>query len=91
MNAPSGALKKTGRPFVSSNLWVPLLLIVLACAAIAYYGYEVVNTLERSVAANARAQGQATAHEITAFIGREQERLQAFVAEKDEEIRKILS
>jgi len=91
MSTASGALQKAGRPFVSSNLWVPLLLVVFACAAIVYYGYEVASTLKASVASNARAQGQATAHEITAFLGREQERVRAFVAENEDEVRKILA
>lgn len=91
MNPQDGALQEAGWPFVSPHLWVPLLVILVACGAIVYYGYEVAKTLEQSAAANARAQGQATAHEIAGFLDREHERLRAFVAEKEGEVKSILA
>ena len=90
MTPQDGVLQEIGRPFVSSNLWVPLLFVLVACGAIVYYGYEVANALKQSAAAHARAQGQATAHEISGFLEREHERLRAFVEEKSDEIRSIL-
>jgi PAS domain S-box-containing protein len=91
MSTPDGALQEARRPLLSSNLWVPLLLILVACLAIVYYGHQVAKTLEQSVAASARAQGQATAHEISGFVRREHERLHAFVEEKQDEVRSILA
>jgi PAS domain S-box-containing protein len=85
------AIEETRWPFISSNLWVPLLLILVACGGIVYYGVQVAEGLERSVAEHARASGRATAHEIVGFLQREHERLQAFVEEKREPIRAILS
>lgn len=91
LNQPDGILQQVRRPLVSSSLWVPLLLVVVACAGIAYYGHEVAQTLRQSVADNARAGGQATAGEITRFIDREHERLRAFVLDHDVAIRRILA
>lgn len=91
MSGADGALQESRRPFVGSNLWVPLLLIVIACGAIVYYGHQVAETLKQSVAHGAQASGQATAREITGFIEREHERMGAFVVEKQGEIRKILA
>ena len=79
------------RPFFTASLLVPLALIVVACAAIVYYGHEVASTIQQSIVDGARAQGRATAHEIQAFIEREHERLDAFVEEKREPIRSLLS
>ncbi|MCB1772488.1 MAG: PAS domain S-box protein [Gammaproteobacteria bacterium] len=79
------------RPFFSASLLVPLALIVVACGALFYYGHEVASTIQRSVEDGARAQGQATAHEIRAFIQREHERLDAFVEEKRDPIRSLLA
>ena len=90
MSSADGALQEKSRPLLSSNLWVPLLLIVAACTAVVYYGHQVAETLKQSAAANARTSGLATAHEITGFINREHERLRAFVEEKDDEIRRIV-
>lgn len=72
-------------------LWIPLLLILVACGGIVYYGHQVARTLEQSVAASARAGGRATAHEIAGFINREHDRLHAFVDEKQAEIRQVLA
>ena len=91
MNQPDGILHQVSRPLLSSSLWVPLLLVVAACAGIAYYGHEVAQTLRQSVADSARAGGQATAGEITRFIDREHERLRAFVLDHDAAIRRILA
>lgn len=91
MTPPSGALLDARRPLLSSSLWVPLSLVLAACAVIAYFGHQVAVTQEQSVAATARAGGQAMAREITGFIDREHERLRAFVEEKDEAIRSILA
>jgi PAS domain S-box-containing protein len=71
-------------------LWGPAVLVLVACGAILYYGHEVASTLRQSAASNARAHGQATAHEIRGFLDREHERLEAFVIEKASEIRSIL-
>jgi len=91
MSQFDGVLEEQGRPFLSSNLWVPLLLILVACAVIVYYGYQVAQSQRHSVASSARAHGQATAHEIAGFLAREQERLRAYVHEKEREIRRILA
>ena len=91
MNESEGALRETRWPFASNSLLVPLILIIVACGAIAYYGYQLAKTMEQSVAASARVDGQLTAREITAFLDREQERLRAFVIEKQPEIREILA
>jgi PAS domain S-box-containing protein len=84
-------LKVERRPFFSASLLVPLALIVVACAAIVYFGHEAATTVQHSAGEGARAQGQATAHEISGFIDREHERLDAFVEEKREPIRALLS
>ena len=91
MRPTDGVLQESRRPFVSSNLWVPLLLILIACGAIAYYGHQVAETLKESVVATARAAGRATAGEISGFLAREHERLDAFVLEKQPDIRKIVA
>jgi len=91
VNESEGALRETRWPFASNSLLVPLILIIVACGAIAYYGYQLAKTMEQSVAASARVDGQLTAREITAFLDREQERLRAFVIEKQPEIREILA
>lgn len=90
MTQPDGILGRVSRPFLSSSLWVPLLLVLVACGGIAYYGHQVAQTLNRAVADSARAGGQATAREISRFIDREHERLRAFVQDRDEHIRRIL-
>ncbi|MCP5316635.1 MAG: PAS domain S-box protein [Chromatiaceae bacterium] len=90
MSLADGALQEKSRPLLSSNLWVPLLLIAAACIAVVYYGNQVAETLKQSAAANARTSGRATAHEIAGFIDREHERLRAFVDEKEAEIRRIV-
>ncbi len=90
MSSPSGALDESRWPLLSSMLWGPAVLVVVACAAILYYGQEVASTLRQSTAANARAHGQAAAHEIRGFLAREHERLEAFVLEKAPEIQSIL-
>ena len=90
MSSPAGALDESRWPFLSSMLWGPAVLVLLACAAILFYGQEVASTLRQSAAANARAHGQATAHEIRGFLAREHERLEAFVLEKAPEIRGVL-
>lgn len=79
------------RPLFSTRLWVPVLLILVACLAIVYYGEQVARTLERSVAAGAAAQGQAMTQEIGSFIEREQERLRAFVDDQEAAVRAVLS
>lgn len=91
MSLIDGVIGESRRPFLSSNLWVPLLLILIACMAVMYYGHQVAETLKQSVADSARAGGRATAHAIAGFLDREHERLQAFVDEKHSEIRKILA
>ena len=90
MSSPAGALDESRWPFLGSMLWGPAVLVLVACAAIFYYGHEVASTLRQSAAANARAHGQATAHEIRGFLDREHERLEAFVLEKAPEISSIL-
>lgn len=85
-----GALGEIRRPFFSTSLWVPLMLIVFACAAILYYGHAVVRALESSVAATARAGGEATAREIAGVLERETQRLNAYVAEKRDAVRRIV-
>jgi PAS domain S-box-containing protein len=90
MAAPDSALDEVRRPFLAANLWVPLLLILVACGAIAYEGFQVAKTLRQSVADAAKAQGQATAREIGGLLTREHERLAAFVVEKEADIRLIL-
>ncbi len=91
MTPTQGALGETRWPLVSSNLWVPLLLVLVACGGIVYYGVQVAEGLERSVAESARASGRATANEIVGFLEREQERLRAFVEEKRGLIRAIIT
>jgi PAS domain S-box-containing protein len=70
---------------------VPLILIVMACGAVIYYGHQLASTMEQSITARARVDGQLTAREITGFLDREHERLRAFVAEKETEVREILA
>jgi len=86
-----GVVGKSRRPFVSSSLWVPLLLILVACGAIVHYGHQVAETLKESVAATARAGGRAAAGEIGGFLAREHERLDAFVQEKQRDIRRLVA
>ena len=90
MSTPEGALQESRRPFLGSSLVVPLILILVACAAIVYFGHQLALTLERSAAESARDHGRLTMQEITGFLDREHERLRAFVVEKEPEIRKIL-
>lgn len=91
MNTPDSALQKIQRPWFGSRFWGPILLLLLGGSGIAFEGYQLVETLRQSAAASARAQGDATAREITGFIGREQERLAAFAADAKAEVRKLLS
>lgn len=91
MNTPDSALKKIQRPWFGSRFWAPVLLVLLGGSGIAFEGYQLVETLRQSAAASARAQGDATAREITGFIGREQERLAAFAADAQAEVRMLLS
>jgi len=91
MRHNDGVVEESRRPFVGSNLWVPLLLILIACGAVVYYGHQVAETLQESAAATARAGGRATAGEITGFLARERERLDAFVEEKQRDIRRIVT
>ena len=90
MSTPEGALQELRRPLLGSSLVVPLVLILLACAAIVYFGHQLALTIEQSAADNARDHGRLTVQEITGFLDREHERLRAFVVEKEPEIRKIL-
>ena len=90
MSKPGGALQELRRPLIGSSLIVPLLLIVVACGAIGYYGHQLADTLQQSAATKARVEGQLTAREITGFLDREHERLRAFVIEKEPAIREIL-
>jgi len=91
LNDTDSALQKARRPFFASSLWAPLLLVLLGSAGIVFEGYQVIQALRDSVSASTRAQGEATAREITRFIDREHERLGAFVLEKRSEIRQILA
>ena len=91
VSTAEGALNDARRPFVSSSLVVPLLLVLVACGAVLYYGSKLANAIEESAASNARVHGRLTAGEIIGFLGREQERLQAFVIEKEPAIREILA
>lgn len=91
MNTPDAALTEVRRPIFGSSLWVPMLLVLLGAVGIAFEGYQVIKALRESATGSMRAQGQATAREITGFIDREQERLSAFVAERQDDVRKILS
>lgn len=91
MSTPEGALRESRWPLLGSSLLVPLMLIVVACGAIVYYGYQLGATLEASAAAKARVDGQLTVREITGFLDREHERLRAFVIEKEPEVREILA
>ena len=91
MRPADAALQAARRPFFRSSLWVPLLLVLVACGGIVYYGHQVARGLVDSVEASARAGGRATAHEIVGFIDREHERLHAFTLEKADAIRSILS
>lgn len=84
-------MQETRWPFVSTSLLVPLILIIVACGAIVYYGYQLAETMKQSTAAGARVDGQLTAREITGFLDREHERLRAFVIEKQPEVREILA
>ncbi|MCB1801597.1 MAG: PAS domain-containing sensor histidine kinase [Gammaproteobacteria bacterium] len=79
------------RPWFGSSLWLPIVLVVLACSAIVYYGHQVVVALEDSAAASAGAGARATAREISGFIDREHERLTAFAAEHNDAIRRIVA
>ncbi|MCB1789251.1 MAG: PAS domain S-box protein [Gammaproteobacteria bacterium] len=79
------------RPLLGSSLWLPLLLVAVSCAAIVYYGQQVVVALREAAVASADAGARATAREITGFIDREHERLGAFVEEKRDEIRAVLA
>ena len=90
MSTPEGALQKLRRPLLGSSLVVPLVLILVACAAIVYFGHQLALTLQQSAAENARDHGRLTVQEITGFLDREHERLRAFVVEKEPEIREIL-
>jgi PAS domain S-box-containing protein len=90
MTAPDSVLQKVRRPLFGTSLWAPLLVLLLGIAAIAFEGYQVVRTLGDAVAASTRAQGEATAREITGFIEREHERLSAFVDEKNQVIRDVV-
>ena len=91
MRPADAVLQEARRPFFRSSLWMPLLLVLLACGGIAHYGHQVARGLVDSVEASARAVGRATAHEIVGFIDREHERLHAFTLEKADAIRGILS
>ena len=91
MRQTDAALRELRRPWLAPNLWVPVLLILVACGGVVYYGLQVANALKESEAASARAGGQAVAHEIVSFIDREHERLLAFTKEKNEEIGQILA
>ena len=88
---PEGALQDSRRPMLSTSLLVPLLLVLLACGAILYYGHQLATTIEESAVGNARVHGQLTSREIVGFLDREQERLRAFVIEKEPAVRKILA
>ncbi len=91
MRQADTVLGESKRPFLGPSLWAPLLLLLAACAGIVYEGYEVGQTLRQSARDAARAQGLATANEIAGVLDREQERLRAFVVEKEDEVRKILA
>lgn len=84
-------MQESRRPLLGSSLVVPLILILVACSAIGYFGHQLALTLERSAAENARDHGRLTVQEITGFLDREHERLRAFVVEKEPEIREILA
>ncbi len=91
MTSADGALNEIRRPFVGTSLWIPMLLMLAACGAIVYYGYLLASTVEMSALLGARSQADLTAREITGFIQREQERLNAFVDEKHDVITEILA
>ncbi len=91
LSNPEGALLQSRRPLFSASLVVPLVVILLASAAIVYFGHQLVLTLKQSAAENARVHGQLTVQEISGFLDREHERLRAFVAEKEPEVRAILA
>ncbi len=91
MSRVDDTLHEVRRPFFAPHLWGPLLLILVACAGIAYEGYQVAMAIERSVTASAAAQGRATANAIRGLIAREQERLDAFVTEKEQAVRALLA
>lgn len=91
MPRPERAFSDVRRPFFGAGLWVPLLLVTLACMGIAYEGSKTAGALREAVADAARAQGQATSREIIGLIGRERERLTAFVAEKRDRIESLLA
>jgi PAS domain S-box-containing protein len=91
LNETDAVLDRARRPFFASSLWVPLLLVSLGSAGIGFEGYQVIQALRDSVSTSTRAQGEATAREITRFIDREHERLGAYVLEKQAEIRQILA
>lgn len=84
-------MQESRRPFTSTSLMVPLIVVGVACAAIVYYGYQLASTMEQSAAASVRIDGRVTAREITGFLDREHERLRAFVIEKQPAIREILA
>lgn len=78
-------------PLFGTNLWAPLLIMAIACAAIVFEAKTVIDALNRAAADAGSAQGRATANEIAGLIAREHERLRAFVIEKEPEIRSLLS
>lgn len=90
MKSADSVLKAARRPLFSSSLWVPLLLMLAACGGIVYYAHQQAIGLAKSVEASARTTGLATANQISGFLEREHERLQAFSEEKADEIRSIL-
>ncbi|MCB1725413.1 MAG: PAS domain S-box protein [Chromatiaceae bacterium] len=79
------------RPWMGPSLWLPVLLVIFTCAAIVYYGYQVIAALEKAAADSAYAGARATAREITGFIDREHERLAAYTEEQAALIQKILA
>jgi PAS domain S-box-containing protein len=92
LNWPNESSPILGRSLrTKSSLWVPLVLVAVASVGIAFEGFQVIRALDQSVRESTRAQGEATAREITGFIDREQERLNAFANEKAQEIREILA
>lgn len=91
MTPDDGVLNEIKRPFVGTNLWIPLLLMIAACVAIVYYGYLLASTARMSAMTGARSQADLTSREISRFVKREHERLQAFVDEKRSSIEEILA
>ena len=47
------------RPLLGSSLWLPLLLVAVSCAAIVYYGQQVVVALREAAVASADAGARA--------------------------------